>query len=410
MVIHPNLEWLQDIESNIQDEDWRQEHLDQIIKSLKSYLSHVDYVLAASSILDLCWEGMLGQGRYTELLELYTVAIAIFEGDIPIQPYFASDENSFMSNHERFPNEYFMLKLNLAHVDLLLHNIEEATQHLEHIRQLYPTATLIGQLEACCLFLKYHSYGYEIELDFDLVLRTQQLANKFMDKYRLKGEIAIAYYHYSKGNTAEMEKVLRKTFRLIVKAQLDTSKISVITAELNFYLAVMYRELKQYDQAFAKLDIASEQYARINNHVQNMLVLYETAMIYQNQEQTEKALDWVNQAINEFERLTEKQDYHRAMLDHGKGAILLSLKRYDEALTLFQRVLLVWEKQKHDYHIALATNAIGATIMNLERPTEALLHFEKAKAICDPIKDRNYVKELLKTIDNNIEDAKGRLN
>jgi tetratricopeptide (TPR) repeat protein len=406
MVIHPDLYWLKDIEGNIQDANWRQENLDPIIKSLGYYLSHADYVIVASSILDLCYDEMLGHGRYTELFALYILLIETFDSNNPIPPH---PENTNASNIERFPNEYFTSKLKLAHVALLLHDIEEATHQVEHLRELYDGATLVEQLEACCLFLNYHSYGHNIDFGFNLILRTQQLANKFPNELRLKGELAIARYYYSKGNIPDMEKVLRKTIRLISKTNLETSKISAITAELNFYLAVLYRELYEHDKAFAKLDVASEQYARLDNHVQNMLVQYETAMIYYLQEENKKALQWIDLAIQEFNKLGEKQDYHQAMLDHGKGTILFNLKQYDKTLTLIQRVLLFWKKQKHDYHIALAKNALGATVMHLARPVEALEHLEEAKAICDPIKDRGYVQELIKIIDNNIADAKSQL-
>jgi len=189
----------------------------------------------------------------------------------------------------------------------------------------------------------------------------------------------------------------------------DVTKIGAVKAELNIYLAVMYRELDQYDKAFAKLDIASDQYARLNNHVQNMLVHYETSMIYHYQRDDEKALQWINLAYEEFECLKEKQDYHQAMLDHGKGSILCNLKQFDEALTLFQRVLLIWEKQKHNYHIALATNAVGAVNIHLKRPAEALEYFAQAKVVCDAIKDRTHVNRLLDIIDKNIADAHSKL-
>jgi tetratricopeptide (TPR) repeat protein len=409
MMTHPNLHWLQDIEYNIQGANWRHEHLDSIMESLDGYLSDSHHVLSASGILDICFEDMMGQGRYKKIVSLHMLAIKTFDSDTPILSRPDNHDDTDASNAERFPNEYFTLKLNLAHAAMMLHDIEIATQQLEHIRELFSKANLVEQLEACCIFLKYHSYGHEVDLGFDLILKTQRLANQSPIELHLKSEIAIAYYHYSKGNIQAMEKVLRKTIRLIAKIMPDLSKISEITAELNFYLAVMYRELKQYNKAFAKLDIASEQYARLNHHVQNMLVLYETSVLYHSQKQDKKALQWSDLAYQEFEQLHEKQEYHRTMLDHSKGLILLSLKRYDEALTLFQRVLLVWQNQKHTYHTALATNAVGATIIQLERPIEALEYFAKAKELCDPIKDREYVKELLKQIDINIAEAKNRL-
>ena len=409
MVIHPNSEWLQDIEYHIQDVSWQNEHLNRIMESLASYLSSVPYVISASSILDLCFESMLGQGRYTELVQLFTQAIATFDSLTPIPQHLSPNENSNASNAQRFPNEYFMLKLNLAHAALMSHDIEIATQQLEHIHDLYADATLVEQLEACCVFLKYHSYGYAMDLGFDLVTTTQQLAYKFSDDLRLKAENAIAYYYYATGNIHELENVLRKTNRLISKTMPDISKISVITAELNFYLAVLYREWNQYDKAFAKLDIASEQYARLNNHIQNMLVLYETAMLYCRLKQYDNALQWIDLASAEFGRLPEQQDYHRAMLEHGKGIILLAIGEHNRALTFFKRVLLIWEKYKHDYHIALATNAVGAATIHLARPIEALGYFAKAKAICRPIKEQEQVKELLKVIDSNIAKANSRL-
>lgn len=409
MVIHPNLEWLQDIESNIQDADWRYKNLDLIMESLDGYLSNVDYVLSASGILYICFENMLGQGRYAELMALHHLALNTFDSPNPISLLLDETEHSGLSNAERFPNEYFLLKVNLTHAALMLHEAEVATQQLADIRQLYPKATRFGQLEACCMFLKYYSHGYEIDLDFDLITTTQELSNKYFDELRIKGESAIAYYYYSKGNISEMEKVLRKTNRIMAKSTLDRSKIGAILAEQNFYLAVMYRELGEFEKAFAKLDIASDQFARLNNHVQNMLVQYETAMIYHTQHHNEKALDWINQAYKEFEHFREKQDYHRAMLDHGKGAILLDLKQFDYALTLFQRVLLIWEKHKHDYHMALAINGVGAVNIHLERPTEALEYFAKALTICDQISDRSHVRTLMKVIDNNVRLAKSKL-
>ena len=417
MIIHPDLYWLQDVETNVQDPDWRQVNLDEIMDSLRDYISDVNYILTGSAILDICFADMLGQGRYTELLELHTIALNTFDSDNQIFSPFDSIENISLSNVERFASEYFKLKLNLIHVALLLHKGDLAKQELEHIHKLYDKANLVDQLEACCLVLKYHAYGYEMDLDFDLILTTQRLASKLPDDLYLKSEVAIAYYHYSRGDIPAMEKVLRKAMKLVVDVaplnseteEIDTLEISAVSAELNFYLAVLYRELSQFDKAFSKLDIASEQYARLNNHVQNMLVLYETSMIYKNQEEYVKALQWINLAFDEFEGLKEKQDYHQAMLDHGKGIILLGLQKYDEALTLLQGVLPIWEKQKHDYHSALVNNDIGATIFGLAHPTAALPYLKKAKMLCEPIKDRAYVQELIKIIDKNIANASGKL-
>lgn len=416
MVIHPSLEWLQDIEIKVQDAEWRYSHLDEIMESLSDYLIDVQYVLSASAILDICFEDMLGQGRYTELLDLHTVTINMFESDNSIFSTFDSIEHLDIKNTERFANEHFRLKLNFSQVALLLHNPDLAKQQLEHIRRLFDKATRVDQLEACCLFLKYHAYGYDIDLDFDLIVTTQRLANNLPDELFLKGEVAVAYYHYAKGEIKEMENVLRKALRLMSEiiqfpseTAPDTSTISAVMAELNFYLAVLYRELGDVDKAFSRLDIASEQYARLNNHVQNMLVHYETAMIYHHQNLNEKAVDWINLAFNEYDQLKEKQDYYQAMLEHGKAVILIEMKQYDVALTLFQRVLQIWEKQKHDYHIALATNAVGAVNIHLERPKEALVYFHKAKQFCEPIKDRTHVQALLKLIDGNIDNATSKL-
>jgi len=93
MSIDPSSTWLQEIEDNIQDADWRQANLDRIMASLKNYLSNVTYILSASAILNICFEDMLGQGRYTELFDLQLLALTTFDGDDSIVSAFDNIEN-----------------------------------------------------------------------------------------------------------------------------------------------------------------------------------------------------------------------------------------------------------------------------------------------------------------------------
>jgi hypothetical protein len=231
MTIHPDLYWLQDVEYNIQDANWRHENLDRIMESLDFYLSDAHYVLSASGILDICFEDMLGQGRYKELVKLHTVAIKAFDSDTTITSSLDNHEDTDTSNAERFSNEYFRLNLNLAHVAIMLHSFDLAKQQLEDIRELYAGVTSVDQLDACCIFLKYHAYGYEIDLGFDLLITTQRLTNRLPRELHLKGEVAIAGYHYFKGDIPAMKKVLQRTNRLISRTMPDLSEIITIIAE-----------------------------------------------------------------------------------------------------------------------------------------------------------------------------------
>ena len=413
MIIHPDLTWLQEIEENIHNKAWRLDNLERIMESLIHYLTH-EYVLSASSILSICFDDMLGQGQYRKLKELHQIAVRLFDSNLPFphpeqtnhELNFDNSNNIGVQNTDEFLNEYFILRLNLAHVTLMLHDIDQATEHLECVRSLLHKTTLVNQIEAYCIFLKFQSYGHEIELDFDLVRTAQQLAYQFSPKLQLKTQMSIAYHYYSKGNIHEMEKTLQKIHRLIVKVMPDQSEISEITAQHNFYLAVMYRELHQYNKAFTKLDIAADQYSRLNHHLQNVLVLYEKSMFFCFTDKLIEALQWIELAIEDFEKLPEKQDYHRAMLEHGKGIILYRMGQYDEALTLFQRVALIWEKYQHPYHIALATNAKGATLRELNRPDEAIELFEKAKVMCSEMLDKEHVVVLYRQINENIDNLK----
>lgn len=405
MVNHPDDEQLDKLVKKVHDDNWRCTQLDYILSTLPDYLSNPKQVFRATFVLNECFNDLMGQGRFTELIRLYNLAIDTFMDDPPIpdtRDYFDYSLHG-KSNRERFSDIFFTLKLRLAHAKLMRHSLQEAGDLLLEIKTFLPDASHENKLKAYYLFLKYNSYGREIDFEINLVKEIQQLA-KLQPGLKLDALIALGYHYYNQSNKREMESTMRRIHReLVLKHPIQPVQISKVTAEQYLYIAVIYRDLKDYAKALDNLEIASKQAAKINNYVQNMLILVEKALLFSQAGKYESAMQWVDLAEAEFHKLPERQDYHQAMIDHTRGVIWFHQKEYDKALTRFQRVLPIWQSYEHTYHIALANNDVGATLIELNRLDDARDFLERAKKLCMPLHDRTYARNLLITINENLK-------
>jgi len=421
---HPNPQWLQSAIAQMSNSRWLQDNLDEILDKLHYYLDDTTYVLDASSVLDCCFKFAMDRSRYTELKYLHEITLDTFEGDDPITyridfdlPSWVNDHNhEGDSNKTRYPDEYFRLKLNLGHTALMMRNRDLATQQLADTASLMEKASLLNQLDACCVMLKFTSYGYQLENEATLVRKTEQLAHiykrssKMIDAY-----IAIAYYHYSQGNVKKIEQVLHKIMRAMSYALPESEEIHEITGEQHYYLSVIYREQEDFDKAQYHLDKASTHYGEIDNWERNMLILHETALWFAlrdeddpDPEDLERAQQWLNLAKREYHQLANPQIYHYGMLEHTQGLIHFHTKNYDLALEKFHSIIDIWEEHKHQYHMALTYNVIGYTHYVMEKYEEAIKYYEEAEEICEPLPE-GHSKRLLKTIQEHLENARNFL-
>ena len=257
--------------------------------------------------------------------------------------------------------------------------------------------------------MKYISFDHTQEIIPNVVEKIEDLLRN-NSHLALEAYIAIGYYYYNKGDLESMKPLVQRINRQLVQTRsFYPEEISKITAEQYFYLAVMYRDLREYDQALSYFEIALDQATRIDHSIHTMLILSEKALVYSFKQEIEEARSWIELAITKFEKLPETQGYHEAHIEHTRGLIAYYGEDFESALFSFQRVLPIWEAYEREYHIALANNAIGSTLIRLNRPEEAITYLIRAKDVCKPLDEKKYAIDLLNIIDTNLNEANNML-
>lgn len=410
MVKHPQIEWLYQLYDDVHDAERKRDRLDDVRESLHFYIPLTEHFFYVADTLNVCFDDLMGQGHYTSVIELYQMLINVFDSDLPLYDVRENYSTPIGKNNaERFPSEYFTIKLNYAHAVLMRHSLAEVQQHLCDIQDLIPTVGYEFQLKAYYLFLKYISFDHQTEIEPNIIGKIEDLLrnNSYL---KLEAYIAIAYYHYNKGDLVGMEQIIRKINKALGQSRsIYPEKISKVTAEQYMYLAIMYRDMKQYDKALEYFEIALDQTGRIDHSVYNMLILSEKALVYAFKDDIKEAKYWIDRAFQRFRNLPESQGYLEARIEHIQGLIAYNDSDFETALFSFQRVLPIWEAYQREYHIALANNAIGATLIKLNRPEEAIAYLNQAKVVCKPLNDKQYADELLGIIDINLNNAQDML-
>jgi tetratricopeptide (TPR) repeat protein len=403
--------WISTALEHIDDKFWLKQNLDNAFYYLPDHLSNPLDMLAGTAVLDAIVEICLDAGIYTPLKRLLALASDNFNNLTPPTENFptVSIYNTFV---EQNPREYFRIRLNLAHVYLMLREVRDARELLYELVDILHTVDGINQLEAYCLILKFFGYGNYMELDFDIVYEATELAVNRYPQCRLNLYIAIAYFHFAQSDLDEMKNMLDKIMRLMADeiqlTSIDMIDVNRISAEQNYFLAVIYRDLKQFDEATKHLDRASEQYSRLENPIRNMLMLYERAVLFRFRGETDAAQQWLKLAYDEYYGLAEPQEFHLAMLDHTKGLICIDLGDFETAYHQFEKVLVVWRKADHIYHTALTYNAIGYCLYEMGKIDDAIQNYVIAKEKCG-LMDELHAESLMSIIDENIENAENRL-
>lgn len=409
MIVHPDPLWFNNLRDNKHDSKWVNDNIGEIIENFHYYLYDPNYLFESTKVLDDIFYLILDMGHYSLLKGWLLEALDIFD-TTPV-PYDIKTKimQAGGAFTECYPTEYFRLRLYLADVSLARRETDAVATLLHQLLELLPTTSELNKLDTYFIILKYFSYGYEIKLDFDIVHDATELTIHKYPQRKLDLYIAVAYYHYSQSNVEKIQAMLDKIMRAMVKevhvSSIDMVDVNRISAEQNYFLAVIYRELKQFDEAFQYLDRASEQYARLKNPVRNMLILHEKAVLYHFINQPEEAQQWLNLAYREYYQLEEPQTSHYAMLKHTQGLIHFDMMQYESALSLFHDSLDIWIDNQHKYHIALAHNVIGYTHYKMSQIDKALEFYDESHKLCRNLKEK-HAQELMKVIEQNISDAK----
>lgn len=402
--------WLMSALEHIDDKIWLRENLDNAFFYLPDHLINPFEVLAGSAVLDAIVPIGLDVGRYTPLKRLLLLALESFESlEPPIgeKDYFPKSDGETFA--EQNSTEYYRIKLNLAEVYLTLRELRDSRDLIYELLEILDSVDGINQLDTYCLILKFFGYGNHMVLDFDVVHEATELAVKRYPQRRLDLYIAIAYYHYSQGDPDKVKNMLEKILRVMAEevqvASIDMIDVNRISAEQNYFLAVVYRDLQEFDLASKYLERASEQYSRLENPIRNMLMLFEKAVLFRFLGQTDAAEQWIKLAYDEYYKLAEPQSFHLAMLNHTYGLIYVDLGEFETARNLFEQTLPEWQKADHKYHTALTYNAIGYCLYEMGQIDDAMEHYGIAKAKCSVLSEV-YARSLMQVIDKNIENAK----
>ncbi len=408
-IVHPDLHWFNNLRDNKHDSKWVKDNIGEIIENFHYYLYDPNYLFEATQVLDDIFHLIFDMGHYSLLKDWLLEALDIFDTTpVPydIKTKITQTGGTFI---ECYPTEYFRLRLYLADVLLASRDIEAVMVLLHQLLEVLPITSDLNKLDTYLLILKYFGYGHEIHLDFDIVHEATELTTNKYPQRKLDLYIAVAYYHYSQSNAKKMQHMIDKIMRTMVEKvhslSMGMGDVSRISAEQYYFLAVIYRELNQFDEAFKYLEIASEQYVLLHNPIRNMLILYEKAILYRNTGQYEEAQQWLDLAFREYHQLEESQTFHYAMLKHGQAQIYVDTAQYELALPVFYEVLDIWVENQHKYHMALAHNAIGYTLYKMSEIDKALESYDESQKLCQNLKEK-HVEELMKVIEQNISDAK----
>ncbi len=427
MFDHPSKQWLTNVLQKMFDGEWLDNNVEDIVENLNIYIGEAKYILGAVAVLNYCMPNALEHKYFSELKDLYEYALHIFEEGQPIKypsskneqiaKIFDETEHNGTTNITRYPDQYFMLKVNLSYTLLMMRDAKTARIHLLDVLDLIDAQdNPCNQVDAYCVILGYQSRGYQLpdHIDFDQIIRTTlQKASECQDK-KLQAYLAINYYYYSQGKLGKLQGNDSKIKREIVKYIRELSVIKGITAEQQYYLAVIYREQSEFDLAHKHLDIASQRYAEVNNQERNVLILHEKALLYalieREKKQQEKdwtlAKQWLGLAYKELEHVDNpfEKTALKVHLDHTQAHLHLYERKYNQAISAFTDTLPVWEERQDDYHLALTYNGIGYTYIKLENQPDALESLNQAKSICEGL-DKEHAKKLLAIIDENITNA-----
>jgi|GEM_PF-2210606 len=431
--IHPDKQWIYDVMRHIaSDPYWLNDNLDDVVNALPHYLRSADYVLMVLGLANMCVEELFPKRHYAKIIDLCETAtntvtehwdnldLSVMPQDLVIR----IDGTSVINEEDNtldYEREYFTVKLNLASAYLKLHHPLKAKRVIDDILHVLDNAIDADRLEAYYVLLRSYKYGYEFELDFDLIQAATKLTIGKYTNRKTDLLTAIADYHYAQGNNAEIRDMYQEFTRQMGKdiqaSRITRIKAAEYVAEQNFYLAVIYREQGKFAEAREYLEKSGEHYLEIGNPKRDIHIAIEIALCHTLEFYTEPintahtiAQQLVDNAYRDYGALStdEQESVTLAHIHHTQGLIYLHTEQYSKAIDIFSSSLKIWQHHQNSYHIALTCNAIGYTYSQMHNYDVALERYRRAEVNCIGL-PAQHAKQLLAVIRGNIKNAQDHL-
>lgn len=130
---------------------------------------------------------------------------------------------------------------------------------------------------------------------------------------------------------------------------------------------------------------ALEHAAKVNNPARKAVIMGMASEIYHSLSDDEKALSYAEQAYEIDSQL--KREPQASIRLSQKASALLGLHRYQEAETIYRKIIPVL-KQTGDYHsYAIALNRLGMSLLCQERQQEAIPYYQEAAMLFSKMGD-----------------------
>ena len=130
---------------------------------------------------------------------------------------------------------------------------------------------------------------------------------------------------------------------------------------------------------------ALEHAAKVNNPARKAVIMGMASEIYHSLSDDEKALSYAEQAYEIDHQL--KREPQASIRLSQKASALLGLHRYQEAETIYRKIIPVL-KQTGDYHsYAIALNRLGMSLLCQERQQEAIPYYQEAAMLFSKMGD-----------------------
>lgn len=156
-----------------------------------------------------------------------------------------------------------------------------------------------------------------------------------------------------------------------------------------------YRVLKHYDKSFYFLQQALDVQSRNKDSASVGNVYNDIALVYYDQDSTEKALDIFKMIISKYDNYINSEA--RADVRNNIGLTYVKMKRYPDALPYYNAALEIMTARKDQYGIALVLGNMGDLYYRLKDYPKALEYHFRNMSIAKEIRSNEL---LLSTYDN----------
>lgn len=282
-------------------------------------------------------------------------------------------------------------------IDLLEYLVASLGTSIEYLMESEES-----QAEKICYYYENLAEAHSIKEEWDEAEKYIEESLHYSDKYKLDYRKGKSFYlkgkiYLEKGDLGEAQKFFLMANEIFVK---ECNYEDVINTFLN--LGAITYTLKSYNSSLTYFQQAEKIF--IDNEVGNDLlkgkIYYYLTKIYFKVDDSEKALNYANLAVEKFRQLDNKKEYAETLMTLSKE--YMKKDKIDVAIKYSKRSLEEFNKVENEVLVSKIENDLGKIFYSYDNLKESFIRYEKAKELRAKNEKEKVIETLLNICTNYI--------